>query len=117
MLKVGLTGGIGAGNPYFDRSAFAIVNIPVGQPQRFGSAGRNNIIGPGFFNVDLGIFKTISFGERIKVQLRAEALNALNHPNFGNPGGDISNAATFGFITGTVSTGERNFRLGARLSF
>ena len=52
-----------------------------------------------------------------------EALNVFNHPNFANPGGDISNAGTFGVITQTASasgvngTGERAVRLGARLSF
>ena len=53
----------------------------------------------------------------VKLQVRAEALNALNHPNFANPGGDISNAGTFGFITSTTGTGERNLRFGARLWF
>jgi hypothetical protein len=102
---------------YFDTTAYAAVNIASGLPQRFGNAGRNNLRGPGFFNVDLSLFRTIIITERIKLQLRAEALNALNHPNFANPGADISNAAAFGYITSTVGTGERNFRLGARLSF
>jgi hypothetical protein len=46
-----------------------------------------------------------------------EMLNTFNHPNFGNPGGDISNAGAFGFITNTIGVGERNFRLAARFSF
>jgi hypothetical protein len=55
----------------------------------------------------------------VKLQFRAETLNALNHPNFANPSGDISNAGTFGFITTTTNTGvgERNLRFGLRLSF
>src|SRR5687767_1790095 len=114
---VAMPGGIGVGNEYFDRSAYAAVNIPAGQPQRFGNSGRNPIRGPGFWNVDLGLFRTVDITNRVKLQLRAEALNALNHPNFGNPGGDISNAGTFGFITQTTGTGERNIRFGARWSF
>jgi len=113
---VDIPGGIGVGNPWFDRTAYAVVNIPNGQPQRFGNMGRNNIIGPSFFNVDLGIFKTISISERVKLQLRGEALNALNHPNYGNPQGDITNP-NFGYITGTIGIGERNMRFAARLSF
>ena len=81
--------GVGLGKPYFDTSAFAPVNIPADQPQRFGNVGRNTLIGPGFFNIDLGLFRTISVTERVKMQLRAEALNALNHPNFANPGAQI----------------------------
>jgi hypothetical protein len=116
LPEVRILGGVGLGNPYFDRNAFSIVNTSTGQTQRFGNAGRNNLIGPSFFNVDLGIFKTISAGERIKVQLRAEALNATNHPNFGNPQGDITNN-NFGYITSTVGIGERNLRFGARIIF
>jgi len=40
-----------------------------------------------------------------------------NHPNFANPGNNISDAGTFGFITQTTSVGERNIRLGARIWF
>ncbi|HKQ74426.1 MAG TPA: TonB-dependent receptor [Blastocatellia bacterium] len=102
---------------YFDRTAFAAVNIPAGQPQRFGTLGRNTLRGPGFFNLDLSLFRTIGFTENIKLQFRAEALNALNHPNFGNPGADVSNAGALGYITSTVGQGSRIFRLGARVSF
>jgi outer membrane receptor protein involved in Fe transport len=114
--EVASPGGIGAASEYFDRSAYAAVNIPAGQPQRFGNSGRNPIRGPGFWNVDLGVFRTVGVS-RVKVQVRFEALNALNHPNFSNPGGDISNAGTFGFVTSTTGTGERALRLGARISF
>ena len=54
---VAILGGVGVGNEYFDRSAYAAVNIPAGQPQRFGNSGRNPIRGPGFWNVDLGLFE------------------------------------------------------------
>jgi hypothetical protein len=124
---VQINGGNLKGNPpagadaskyaYFDRTAYAAVNIASGQPQRFGNAGRNNLRGPGFWNIDMSLFRTFTITERIRLQFRAEALNALNHPNFANPGGDISNAGAFGFITSTVGTGERNIRLGARVSF
>ena len=117
LPNVAILGGIGTGNPYFDRSAYAPVNIAVGQPQRFGNVGRNNLIGPSYFNVDLGVFKTISITERVKLQLRGEALNALNRPNYGNPNGDVSNTAAFGFVTNTIGIGERNLRFAARISF
>ncbi|MEP6902251.1 MAG: TonB-dependent receptor [Actinomycetota bacterium] len=116
LSTVNIPGGIGVGNPYFDRNAFAIVNIPSGQTQRFGTAGRNVIRGPGFFNVDLGLFRTFSITERFKLQFRVEALNALNHANFANPQGDINNS-NFGYITSTTGTGERNLRFAVRVSF
>ena len=102
---------------YFDRSAFAAVSIPAGGTQQFGTSPRNPIYGPGFWNVDLGLFKAIALPGRTQLQLRMEMLNVFNHPNFGNPGGDISNAGAFGFITNTIGVGERNIRLAARFSF
>ena len=115
--RVEILGGIGRGNPWFDTSAFQQVNIPAGQEQRFGNVHRNSMRGPGFYNVDLGLFRTIAFRGRTRLQLRFEAINALNHANFANPGGDVSNAGTFGIISSTTGTGERNLRFGARLSF
>ena len=116
LPQVRYLGGIGLGNPYFDGSAFAIVNIPASQPQRFGNEGRNTLRGPAFRNVDLGLFRSFSLSEHFKLQLRAEALNALNHPNFSNPDGDIT-STTFRYVTSTTGTGERNFRFAIRLSF
>ena len=82
----------------------------------FGSAPRNFLIGPNYFNVDFGLFKNIHITERVKLQLRGEALNLLNEANFGNPQGDINNN-DFGFITNTIGIGERNLRFAARISF
>jgi hypothetical protein len=114
---VAILGGIGRGNPYFDRSAFVEINIPPGQTQRFGSAGRNNLRGPGFFETDLSLFRTFSLSESVKFQFRAEALNATNHANFANPQADINNA-DFGFVTSTTGPNQsRQWRFGARFSF
>jgi hypothetical protein len=116
--EVEILGGIGLGNPYFDRDAFRAVS-----EARFGNVGRNSTRGPGFFNVDLGLFRTFSFTESIKLQLRAEALNAFNHPNFATPGinnvpgNNISDLNNFGYITQTVGQGSRIWRFAGRFSF
>ena len=102
---------------YLDLRAYAAVNIPAGQAQRFGNSGRNPIRGPAYWNFDLGLFKMVDFGSRARIQFRLEALNVFNRANFANPGGDISNANTFGFITSTTGTGERNIRVGLRFWF
>jgi Carboxypeptidase regulatory-like domain len=84
---------------------------------RFGSVGRNNLRGPGFFETDLSIFRTFSVSEKVKFQLRAEALNATNHANFANPTSD-TNSGNFGFVTGLYGPNQsRQWRFGARLSF
>jgi Carboxypeptidase regulatory-like domain/TonB dependent receptor len=121
--EVAIFGGVGKDNPYFDTSAFASVNIPAGQPQRFGNAGRNNVRGPGLFDFDMGLFRTFTLKERYRLQFRAEAVNVLNHPSFANPSGNVSDKSSFGFVTSTLGasavtgTGERQFRFAARVSF
>ena len=97
---------------YFDTTAFAPVTTA-----RFGNAARDNFVGPNFWEVDAGLFRTINLTGSAKLQLRAEAINLLNHPNFSNPGSDISNSGAFGYITSTTGTGSRNVRFGVRLSF
>jgi hypothetical protein len=64
---------------WFDTSAY------VDPVATFGNSGRDSLIGPGMFNMDVSLFKGWSF-ERFKVQLRGEAFNVTNHPNFGFPG-------------------------------
>ena len=92
---------------YFDRSAYQAVSIPAGQAQRFGNSPRNSLRGPGLSNVDLGLFRSVTLPGRATMQFRFEMLNALNHPNFSNPGNNVSDAATFGFISSTTGVGER----------
>jgi hypothetical protein len=41
--------------------------------------------GPGIFNWDVSVFKNFSIWERLRAQLRFEALNALNTPLFRSP--------------------------------
>ena len=50
-----------------------------------GNAGPNILTGPGLKNLDLGMHKEFRFTESKKIQLRFEAFNALNHPNFTGP--------------------------------
>ena len=64
-----------------------------------GDAGRNLVDGPRFVNVDASVFKEFAFKERYNIQTRFESFNLFNHPNFAGPGTDISQPATFGFIS------------------
>ena len=49
----------------------------------FGNVGRNTLRGPIFNNLNMSLFKNIKVFERLKVQIRGEAFNVLNHPNPG----------------------------------
>jgi hypothetical protein len=83
-------------NQWVSRSAFQQLT-PKDNPGQFGNEGRNAITGPGFASVDLSLFKNFAITETARVQFRAEAFNALNHPNFMLPQNDLTSPA-FGQI-------------------
>lgn len=83
---------------------------------RYGTAGRNIIIGPGVANVDFAMFKKFSLGKEDRyVQFRAEAFNILNHPNLNNPTA-VSTSASFGRIT-SASANARQIQFALRVTF
>src|SRR5580692_10515732 len=73
-------GRVGTPACWFNPSAFA---LPL--PGQFGTAGRNMLRGPGFAEFDMALQKSFQLREGMKITLRAEAFNLLNHPNFGVP--------------------------------
>ncbi|MGH9847839.1 MAG: carboxypeptidase regulatory-like domain-containing protein, partial [Blastocatellia bacterium] len=96
---------------YFDTSKFAL-----NREGQFGSSGRNTLIGPGTANVNLGLSKRFPLGWEGKgLQFRAEAFNALNRPDFGNPGANLSAPANFGRITSAGA--GRALQLALKLEF
>ena len=84
---------IGRVDRWFDTSAFTAV-------PRFGSLGRNVIIGPGFSNIDFSVLKNIKLDEKMRLQFRAEVFDLLNHASFGQPG-RVVGSATFGQVSNT----------------
>ena len=105
---------VGSVDQWFDPSAFVAVD-------RFGNLGRNVITGPGFHNVDFSIMRILSLAGRYRLQVRADAFDVFNHPNFGPPG-NIVGSPNFGKITRTrLPTGEagssRQIQLSVKLSF
>ena len=83
---------------------------------------------PGTNSSSISVNKTIKIRERFNLQIRAEALNAFNTPQFGTPTSSLTasqtnlttapvvNPASFGNITTTVGF-ARIIQLGGRLSF
>jgi len=49
----------------------------------YGDVGRNSERGPALNQLNIGIFKNTKIREKVRLQLRAELFNALNHPNSG----------------------------------
>jgi hypothetical protein len=62
-----------------------LANSCVPGTRHFGNEGRNSLIGPHFRQFDFSIFKDTAITERVKLELRFEAYNLFNHPNFANP--------------------------------
>jgi hypothetical protein len=53
--------------------------------RHFGNEGRDSLHGPTYKQWDFALYKNTSITERLKLQLRADIFNILNHPNFSNP--------------------------------
>lgn len=96
-------------NRYFNTAAFV-----VNAPGTFGNTARNILRRPGVANIDFGTVKTFGLTERLRLQMRAEAFNLLNHAHLGNPNGNVS-AANFGRITSAGS--PRVIQLAMKLAF
>jgi hypothetical protein len=108
--------GVGIGSPWFSASSFA---APAART--FGNVGRNFLSGPGFFNLDAALSKSIRFTERCNLDLRLEAFGATNTPQFffapngGTAAGTTLGSASFGNVTS--ATGGRQLQLGAKFNF
>jgi hypothetical protein len=99
----------------------AVCNAPVigsDGSLGYGNTGQSIINGPGQFNTDFSIGKTTTVGglrENAQLAFRAEFYNALNHPQFSNPGTNFG-TANFGVITQT-SVAPRLIQFGLKYLF
>lgn len=80
------------GGKRFNPAAFS---IPTG---RQGTLGRNVLRGFGLFQMNASLRKEIALRERIRLQLRLEGFNLLNHPSFGDPTASLQ-SSVFGVST------------------
>ena len=105
---------------YFDASAFSLP-----PPGTLGNVGRNTVITPTVFNVDISLQREFSLDAKRKLQFRAEFFNLPNHTNF-HRGRGASNTVflgesgrrnpTAGRLTGTATT-ARQIQFAIRFSF
>jgi hypothetical protein len=109
--KGDLSGGKQSINEWFNTGCF---QDPL--PGKLGDSSRSALFGPDFVNFDASLFKTAPlWGERTKLQFRAEAFNVLNHQQFGQPG-TTEGAPNFGQISSTVNN-PRLVQLALRITF
>lgn len=69
---------------------------------RQGTLGRNEIYGPGIFQVNTGVRREFGIYERLRLQLRAEAFNLFNRPQFSGYQTSLG-FANFGIPTSTLN--------------
>jgi hypothetical protein len=104
---------------WFNTAAFT-ANGPgvaggIGPGGADGNVGRNSLFGPGFKDLDLGLFRNIKFERGWVFQLRGEATNALNWVSLSNPTSSLA-SGNDGKITSAAGT-QRIIQVGGRLTF
>jgi hypothetical protein len=80
----------------------------------FGVQARNALRNPHTWNLDMGLRKVVPIQGSHRLELRVEAFNALNHPNWSGANSNPT-SGSFGFVTG--KTGERVIQLATKYSF
>jgi hypothetical protein len=84
----------------------------------YGTSGYDMLWGPHYQNWDMNLQKNIVFQERYKLQLRADAFNVFNHPNFGVPSAAVTNPASIGVISSLSGGYEaRTVEFAAKFNF
>jgi hypothetical protein len=106
-------GGLGPGELYFDPTVYSLP--AAGQQGNMKRASGPD--GPGFWELDMSLFKRFAFGPRF-FEFRVDSFNVTNSVRWGNPNTTYSTASgnTFGQITGTNGS-QRTFRFGGRFVF
>jgi hypothetical protein len=103
-------------DPYqwYDPSCFA--NPPA---HTYGNSARGVLYQPGYKDFDLSALRKFKIRERLSLQLRLDAFNALNSPIFGPPAttfNPVAAAGVNGRITST-NTDNRELQVSARFQF
>ena len=105
------------GFDWFNGSAFvAPAETASGIYSRPGNVARDTFHGPGYNQLTASLFKNIPFGEKLIGQLRFEAYNVLNRPQFTNPDAGVYDS-NFGLINSTRQSSERQLQGALRITF
>jgi|HubBroStandDraft_1064217.scaffolds.fasta_scaffold06746_3 hypothetical protein len=88
---------------YFNIASFQSVTTPA----TFGTAGRDIVRGPGYFDLDANLFRNFKITEFLTFQFEADAFGVTNTPHFGNPDANITDA-NFGKVTSEVNGGTNS---------
>jgi hypothetical protein len=100
---------------WFNPCAFVSAGVNA-----YGNVGRDTIVGPGLWNLDMQVSRSFPIHREQSVDFRAEAYDLTNTTHFGNPGTSMSSGATNGVIT-SLAGGQygypRILQLAAKYNF
>ena len=104
-------GGIGSSSPWFDPTVFTQPSGCTGQSTctspGLGNVGRNQFRGPGYVQDNLSLFKRFTVIRETALEVRVDAFQLSNTPQFGQPNVSGPNGASgFGTITSTLGSGQ-----------
>ena len=105
--------GIGTGSHWFDPAPFQ-VSQPAGCPASpapcpnpgLGNTGRNQFRGPGYLQDNLSLFKSFRLFREVALEMRVDAFQLSNTPQFANPNSSSNTASNFGQVTSTLGSGQ-----------
>jgi hypothetical protein len=81
----------------------------------YGNESRDDLVGPGYTDVDISAYKNFPFLESRSLQFRAEFFNLFNHTNYALPNTNVE-TGTFGLITSAFGQG-REIQFAAKVIF
>jgi len=103
---------------WFNTAAFATPLAPWagGTNQGFGTAGKDAVVGPGLFNWNMSLFKSVPLTshEGPRVEIRFETFNTFNHTEFNSLDTGLTDTQ-FGQATNTYD--PRVFQFGGKFLF
>jgi hypothetical protein len=109
-------GGVGS-SPWFENSSGPLGSNttwqqPAGCTQTpctspgLGNTGRNQFRGPGYLQDNFSIFKRFTVYRETGLEVRVDAFQLSNSPQFGQPNGGCCGSASFGTVTTTLGSGQ-----------
>ncbi len=100
--------------PYYFQNNGNIVKLTSNAAN--GNIGRNTYRGPGYFNLDVSLSRSIPFYREYAVVLKAESFDVTNTPQWSNPVSNINDGG-FGRIQSVITNSNRTLRLSGRIDF
>ena len=99
-------------NLWFNINAYS---LPT--PYTYGNATRNSLVGPGVNNFDASLRKVFATTRGQSLEFRAEAFNALNHPNFAQPDSFITDGPGAAGVITSTSLANREIQVALKYRF